>query len=646
MAQRRRYLPGRHLMVPLVSITLALTAALVWLGVRMIRQDRLLEEQRVRERLETAAGATTALLQRRLSGIEAELVQFDHAATRAGRLDEGALLVELRPGRVDAYPSGRLLYLPLAGTAAMSPAAFSPAEQLEFRVRDLEAAARLYAVLADGHDLEVRAGALLRLGRALRKAGRTTEAIVAYGRLAELDTIETEGLPAGLAGRFAALELGAASAEVETLLGDLLAGRWRLSRSIFEYHTEQLTTRLTRSGRTSPPVPREREALSRALDSLGQIWGTGSSSASGRSALMLGETPVLAVWRTEGDRRLLWLATQGHLSRAWLPELDSTLHRVGVVAGLRDSSGISVLGADASRAPPELSRSLAEIGLPWRLSLRRLDRSSAEAGLADRRRILLAGLIVAALLGLVGTYAVARAVSRELRVARLQSDFVSAVSHEFRTPLTSLRQLSELLAGGRVPTEERRRTYYDVLRHETVRLQRLVEGLLDFGRMEAGAREYRLDDVDTARLVTDVVQEFRQEPACTGYEITLAPPAPNCEVRADREALSRALWNLLDNAVKYSPERRAVAVEVARRNGHIEISVRDQGPGIPEAEQQAVFQKFVRGREAVASGARGTGLGLAMVRAILRAHGGDARVASVPGRGSTFVLSLPARSRS
>lgn len=286
-----------------------------------------------------------------------------------------------------------------------------------------------------------------------------------------------------------------------------------------------------------------------------------------------------------------------------------------------------------------MTRSTSETGLPWPLTVRSVDPLARSAALASRRRLLLTGLVVAVLLALIGTYAVARGVSRELAVARLKSDFVSAVSHEFRTPLTSLRQVTELLSNGRVGTEARRDQYHEVLRRETVRLQRLVENLLDFGRLEAGAHEFRFERVRTNELVEPLVNEFRQEVGPQGFDVSLRLSATG-SINADREALARALRNLLDNAVKYSPGSRVIDVEVGRENGRVAMHVRDHGMGIPPEEQGAIFGHFARGREARASGIPGTGIGLAMVHRIVQAHGGEIRVASTPGEGSTFTILL------
>jgi signal transduction histidine kinase len=260
-----------------------------------------------------------------------------------------------------------------------------------------------------------------------------------------------------------------------------------------------------------------------------------------------------------------------------------------------------------------------------------------------RRRLILGALGSLVTVAAAGSYFTARALSRELAVARLQSDFVSAVSHEFRTPLAALRQVNEYLTDGRVGDEEQRRRYYQVQTRSTDRLQRLVESLLDFGRMEAGARPYRIQKLDAAELVRSVVEDFQKDPVAHGYRIELrSDDAAAIAVDADPDALTCAIWNLLDNAVKYSPNEGTVAVELARREDRVAIRVCDHGIGIPRDEQKRIFRKFERGTASQVNGIKGTGVGLALVKHIVIAHGGTIDLQSSPGEGSTFTLLFPA----
>jgi two-component system, OmpR family, phosphate regulon sensor histidine kinase PhoR len=204
-----------------------------------------------------------------------------------------------------------------------------------------------------------------------------------------------------------------------------------------------------------------------------------------------------------------------------------------------------------------------------------------------------------------------------------------------------MRQLSEILAFGRVPSEERRQVYYETLVRETGRLQRLVEALLNFGRMEAGARLYRFEELDAAALVETVVSEFEPHMAGQGRHIEMKGMPAQCRIEADPEAISVALRNLVDNAIKYSPAQPTVWVEWDVKDEFVAIRVRDRGPGIAESEKKAIFRKFVRGSAAAAANVKGSGVGLAMVRDIVIAHRGQITVASAPGLGSTFTMLLP-----
>jgi signal transduction histidine kinase len=168
-----------------------------------------------------------------------------------------------------------------------------------------------------------------------------------------------------------------------------------------------------------------------------------------------------------------------------------------------------------------------------------------------------------------------------------------------------------------------------------------VESILDFRRMDVGAREYGLDRLDMAALIRAVAEEFAQEVQDHNYTIKIHVEETLPLLQADREALSRAIWNLLDNAVKYSPDCKTVEIQASCIGDRVAISVRDHGLGIARSEQEQIFDKFFRASSAKAAGVRGTGLGLAMVRHIVTAHGGQMNVESRRGAGSTFTIFLP-----
>jgi signal transduction histidine kinase len=288
----------------------------------------------------------------------------------------------------------------------------------------------------------------------------------------------------------------------------------------------------------------------------------------------------------------------------------------------------------------EMRRASDETRLPWTVAVTSVPSPGTGIGI-ERLRIWIAGVGVLSLIVVGGAIVIARATARELAVARLQSDFVAAVSHEFRTPLTSLRQIGEVLHDGRIQSDERRRTYYEALTRQTERLHHLVETLLDFGRMEAGRSPYQTVPLDLSSWARSVVEQFSRDVAGRGYTVEFTSGSEPLDVLGDPQALGNALWNLLDNAVKYSPDCRTVWVAVERIGHTAAVRVRDRGIGVPAAEQREIFGKFVRGAEAKRHNISGTGIGLAMVEHIIKAHGGRVRVESQPGLGSTFSLEIP-----
>jgi signal transduction histidine kinase len=176
----------------------------------------------------------------------------------------------------------------------------------------------------------------------------------------------------------------------------------------------------------------------------------------------------------------------------------------------------------------------------------------------------------------------------------------------------------------------------------------MVENLLDFGRMEAGRQTYHMEETNASELAASVVEDFQERSALSGHRLDWTPPETGTteanggvRIRADREALTLALRNLIDNALKYSPESSTVSVSVNCRNGIAGISVEDCGAGISSQEHRQIFKKFVRGASAKDLNVKGTGIGLAMADEIVRAHGGRLELASQLGRGSRFTILLP-----
>jgi signal transduction histidine kinase len=241
--------------------------------------------------------------------------------------------------------------------------------------------------------------------------------------------------------------------------------------------------------------------------------------------------------------------------------------------------------------------------------------------------------------GIALTY---RSVSKEMALARLKSDFVSNVSHELRTPLSLIRLYAETLEMGRLTSPDKHQEYYRIIRKESERLTGLINNILDFSRIEAGRKEYDFRETDMSELVHNTLDSYRYQLEQSGFQfeekIDEVPP-----MRVDREAMARSLLNLVNNALKYSQDRKFIGVNLYRDNGSVKLEVVDQGIGIPHQEQQKIFEKFYRVGDPLVHNTKGSGLGLSLVRHIVQAHGGEVSVDSTPGQGSKFTIALPVK---
>ena len=240
-----------------------------------------------------------------------------------------------------------------------------------------------------------------------------------------------------------------------------------------------------------------------------------------------------------------------------------------------------------------------------------------------------------------GVYMAYRNISREMKLARLKSDFVANVSHELRTPLALIRLYAETLELGRLTAQEKYQEYFRIIREESERLSALINNILDFSRIEAGRKEYDFKETDLGELVRTTLESYRFQIEQNGFafEENIAADIP--PVNVDREAIARSLLNLVNNALKYSKEQKFIGVSLYRANGSVKLEVRDRGIGIAPAEQDKIFEKFYRCGDPLVHNTKGSGLGLSLVKHIAQAHGGNVYVESAPERGSKFTIALP-----
>jgi len=229
---------------------------------------------------------------------------------------------------------------------------------------------------------------------------------------------------------------------------------------------------------------------------------------------------------------------------------------------------------------------------------------------------------------------------RQLALAQQKTDFVSNVSHELKTPLTSIRMFSELLAEGRVQDLPKQQRFLQIITTEAARLSRLINNVLDFARLERGDKKYRMDRCDFPSVVRETVGSYRPHLEAAGFTLDFRQPDGPVWVRGDRDALAQVVVNLLSNAEKYSAERKEIGVCVESTDHTVAVNVLDRGLGVPSGCEERIFEQFFRAHDSLASGIPGSGLGLTLARQIVQAHGGTVRYAPREGGGSCFTLRL------
>ncbi len=232
-------------------------------------------------------------------------------------------------------------------------------------------------------------------------------------------------------------------------------------------------------------------------------------------------------------------------------------------------------------------------------------------------------------------------VKKEIELAQAKADFVSNVSHELRTPLALISMFAETLEMDRVRTEEKKKEYYSIISHESNRLAKIVNSILNFSKMEAGKRKFNFVEEDLNEIMIQIYQNYSYHLYNKGFDFEYEPGINLPKIAVDREALSEAVVNLIDNAVKYSEETKFIKISVSADDNYVIIEVKDKGIGISEHDQKKVFEKFYRSSTGLIHTTKGTGLGLSLVKQIMDAHNGKIVLESKLGVGSSFKLLFP-----
>jgi signal transduction histidine kinase len=339
----------------------------------------------------------------------------------------------------------------------------------------------------------------------------------------------------------------------------------------------------------------------------------------------------------------------GYVQEKFLPQIMPALMRdceiddkdSALALGILDETGGEVYATKPGAKDYEVKMAFSPVFPRWNLALGYRDTTIEALAKDNFQKNLMVTLFVLSLL-ILGIILTLRATAREMKLAQAKSTFVSNVSHELKTPLALIRLFAETLELGRVKSSEKAQEYYRIINNESRRLTQLINNILDFSKIEAGRKEYEFVESDVAEVVEEVIRSYEYQIINAGFELNAYIEHDLPPVSIDRDAISQAVLNLINNAVKYSDESKEITVQVRSQDRSILIEVADRGIGIPRSEQDKIFEKFYRVSTGLVHNTKGSGLGLALVKHIVEAHDGKIIVESTPGKGSRFTLLIPA----
>jgi signal transduction histidine kinase len=484
--------------------------------------------------------------------------------------------------------------------------------------------------------------------RVLAKSDQVDESLAEYRRILAVNSGITDehGVPLCLYAAGHLLEKGDSYDDVIQLIGsELSVQRW-LS-PVESYMIRDLVNVLIESG---PELGVRREA---AQDFQQKILK--HISRQEKALALQKDFPKLALmaqWKSpEQEAESVWIPYGEEL---WLVSLAPALPprpRLAIVV-----RGESILNSIAASTPysetiPANVRFTTDAGLDGeslgpsfpglKLTYSTDDQTLPLGDLGLQRTFYLIALFLVLCVTLFGAYFLWRDVGRELRMAEMRSQFIASVSHELKTPLTAIRIFAETLRLGRPEDSQAKAEYLDTIVNESHRLTRLLNNVLDFSKIEKGTRMYRKEPACLSEIVNAAVQATQYPLTQHDFHLNVHLEDDLPDVRVDRDAIGQAILNLLSNAMKYSGESHRIDLRVQERAGYAVIEVSDQGIGIAPAQQKRIFEKFYRVPSEQNQRIPGTGLGLALVFHIVKAHDGHVELQSVLGKGSTFSIHLP-----
>ncbi|NLY00707.1 MAG: HAMP domain-containing histidine kinase [Rhodopirellula sp.] len=623
----------------LLLVVLAPTGCLLWFMGRAIENERVAFRQRLEE-----------AYRRDLTGVQARMMQFWQE--RAAALESlprtepapvvfaGVVRSALADSVIGYDAEDRLVYpnAPSAGTTApeMGSPAWQEARQLEFDTADLSAAADAYAAIAaQASDTTAAARAMQAQARCLLQAGRQEDAArLIVGPLADVkyaQTLDAQGRLIVPNAELLALEImattdhngfAAVAARLCERLQDYVQANMTATQRRFLMHELELRS----PGKLDPSLLAAEDLAARFVD----------AHPSPRRDAVLQPSQLSGIWQIglPGRRLVALFRTETILAQSGQTILETNLP---------DEVSARLLPPGTESGSEQAFFSLpAGKHLPgWRLALTLADGSRVDA--TTRARIALygwTGVVVVVTICLVAGL-IASAFRRQLRLAQLKNDLVATVSHELKTPLSSMRLLVDTLLNEERPNPVRAREYLELMARENMRLSRLIDNFLAFSRMSRNKHVFNVSGIRLEEVISAAVAAMRErleQPGCR-FQLELENPLP--AIAADVDAMVTVVVNLLDNACKYTGDEKQIRLRAYCEDGSAFIAVSDNGIGLSQAAAKKVFQQFYQADRRLSRSAGGCGLGLSIVRYIVAAHGGTVLLCSRPGEGSTFTVKLP-----
>jgi signal transduction histidine kinase len=641
-----------------VALLIAVPAVgLSWLGLRAVGTDALERERQIRDRQTRLAGLADAAIADLIGRMEAGLHDTGDAGPAAAGDGAAAFThVLFDSGGVVAFPRDRVYF----GAFGRQPAARRADTGWTRGVNALVEEVQALEARRETEDARVRLASLRRAEPRLGEWAAIVDARIRHraGDGAQLDrladpvwadstALTPSGLPASIAACLVSNSVGSGERRrflplLERTRAGLRAGQWWLSADERAFYDRELARMIEAAGGPQRSDADARLERLRETERMARQSPPYRRDQTTRSYDRTATGSFLAIWAPTPQTSDAWagvVVPREALARALESSLAPLFAGEPFGSTLRDGRGDRIWGIGNGRDPGgwhvQPVRAISGFELAF-------STPAALAWTEDRRLLWYAfiSLLVAVLL--FGVHTTTQHVRHEIEFARLRSEFLGAVTHEFKSPITGIRLLIERVSSGRVQSAEDMLGYQSAIARETERLERLVNRLLEAQQIESGHRQYQFLPISPRDVVSEAVAYLGPQADARRIRLhtEVDDPLPDT-VHLDRGAVTEALENLIDNAIKYSPSDTTIIVRAGVADGVLRIDVIDQGVGIEPADRLRIFERFYRARRGDQQSVRGTGLGLALVKAAVEAHGGRVTVASVPGRGATFSIVIP-----